>query len=299
MKLGTILVPHDFSSHSDAALKRAVDLARTAKARIHLLHAYAWPVNGVMPYDMAMPAGVWDAIREGTLEKLEEVRKGVVAQGIEANAEASSLLPVEAIVGAATKLHADLIVLGTRGLTGVKHIVLGSVAERTVRHAPCPVLAVKEGDPGGALRRLVVATDFSTSGDHARDVGVSLAKQLGAEVHLVHAFDIPLALVTPYEVAVPDGLIREAREAARKKLDRALEEVRAKGVKATGHLAEVPAAPAIADLAAELKADLVVIGTHGRTGLKHVLLGSVAERTLRLSPCAVLAVKPADHQLDA
>jgi nucleotide-binding universal stress UspA family protein len=130
-------------------------------------------------------------------------------------------------------------------------------------------------------------------------VGVGLAKELGAEVHLVHAFDIPLALVTPYEVAVPDGLIREAREAARKKLDRALDAVRAKGVQASGHLAEVPAAPAIADLAKELKADLVVIGTHGRTGLKHVLLGSVAERTLRLSPCAVLAVKPADHQLDA
>ena len=189
--------------------------------------------------------------------------------------------------------------LGTRGLTGVKHIVLGSVAERTVRLAPCPVLAVKEGDPGGPLRRIVVATDFSEPGDHARDVGVALAKQLGAEVHLVHAFDIPLALVTPYEVAVPDGLIREAREAARKKLDRALDEVRAKGVKATGHLAEVPAAPAIADLAAELKADLVVIGTHGRTGLQHVLLGSVAERTLRLAPCAVLTVKPTDHQLDA
>jgi nucleotide-binding universal stress UspA family protein len=246
-----------------------------------------------------MPAGVWDAIREGTIEKLEEVRQAVAQQGVTAEAEASSMLPVEAISAAATRTRADLIVLGTRGLTGVKHIVLGSVAERTVRLAPCPVLAVKEGDPGGPLRRIVVATDFSEPGDHARDVGVALAKQVGAEVHLVHAFDIPLALVTPYEVAVPDGLIREAREAARKKLDRALDEVKAKGVKATGHLAEVPAAPAIADLAKELKADLVVIGTHGRTGLKHVLLGSVAERTLRLSPCAVLTVKPKDHQLDA
>ena len=299
MKLGTILVPHDFSSHSEAALKRAIDLAKASKARIHLLHAYAWPVNGVMPYDMVMPSGVWDAIREGTLEKLEELRKGIAQQGVEADAEASSLLPVEAITGAATRLRADLIVLGTRGLTGVKHIVLGSVAERSVRLAPCPVLAVKEGDPGGPLRQIVVATDFSEPGDHARDVGVALAKQLGAEVHLVHAFDIPLALVTPYEVAVPDGLIREAREAARKKLDRALDEVRAKGVKATGHLAEVPAAPAIADLAKELKADLIVVGTHGRTGLRHVLLGSVAERTLRLAPCAVLTVKPANHQLDA
>jgi nucleotide-binding universal stress UspA family protein len=298
ISLGTILVPHDFSAHSDAALRRAVELARTAKGRLHLLHAYAWPVRGVMPYDMAMPAGVWDAIRQGTLEKLEEIRTDVAKQGVPVTAEVSAQLPVEAIVAAAEKHTADLIVLGTRGLTGLKHVVLGSVAERTVRLAPCPVLTVKEGDTGGPLRRIVVATDFSVPGDHARDVGVSLAKQLGAEVHLVHAFDVPLALVTPYEVAVPDGLISESRQAARRKLDASTEAVRKQGVTATAHLSEVPAAPAIADVAREVKADLVVVGTHGRTGLKHVLLGSVAERTLRLAPCAVLTVKAQNHQLD-
>ncbi len=298
ISLGTILVPHDFSGTSDAALRRAVDLARGAKGRLHLLHAYAWPVRGVMPYDMAVPAGVWDAIRTGTEEKLEEIRAGVEKQGIEASAEVSAQLPVEAIIGVAAQRKADLIVLGTRGLTGLKHVVLGSVAERTVRLAPCPVLAVKESDTGGALRRIVIATDFSTAGEHARQVGASLARQLGADVHLVHAFDVPLALVTPYEVAVPDGLIVEARQAARRKLDAALEAIRKQGLTATAHLAEVPAAPAIAEVAREVKADLVVVGTHGRTGLKHVLLGSVAERTLRLAPCAVLTVKAKDHQLD-
>jgi nucleotide-binding universal stress UspA family protein len=298
IQLGTILVPHDFSAHSDAALRRAVALAKASKGRIHLLHAYAWPVRGVMPYDMAMPAGVWDAIREGTQEKLEEIRAGVEKQGVAAEAEVTAQLAVEAIIDAATRLGAGLIVVGTRGLTGLKHVVLGSVAERTVRLAPCPVLTVKEDDAGGAIQRIVVATDFSGPGDHAREVGVSLAKQLGAEVHLAHAFDIPLAMVTPYEVTVPDGLIREAREAARKKLDAAVEGIRKQGLTATGHLGEVPAAPAIADVAREVKADLVVIGTHGRTGLKHVLLGSVAERTLRLAPCAVLSVKQADRQLN-
>jgi nucleotide-binding universal stress UspA family protein len=296
IRLGTILVPHDFSAHSDTALRRAVNLAKTTKGRIHLLHAYAWPVRGVMPYDMAVPAGVWDAIRQGTLEKLEELRADLEKQGVEATAEVNSHLPVEAITSTATKLPADLIVMGTRGLTGFKHVVLGSVAERTVRLASCPVLTVKEDDKAEATRRIVVATDFSGPGEHARDEGVALAKQLGAEVHLVHAFDIPLAMVTPYEVTVPDGLIHEAREAARKKLESALEAIRKQGVKATGHLAEVPAAPAIAQVAGEVKADLVVIGTHGRTGLKHVLLGSVAERTLRLAPCAVLTVK-SDQQL--
>lgn len=298
IQLGTILVPHDFSPHSDAALRRAVAVAKNANGRIHLLHAYAWPMRGLMPYDMAMPAGVWDAIREGTQEKLSEIRAEVEKQGVPAEAEVSAQLAVDAIVDTATRIGAGLIVVGTRGLTGVKHVVLGSVAERTVRLAPCPVLTVKEDDGGAEIRRIVVATDFSGPSEHASQAGISLAKQLGAEVHLFHAFDIPLAMVTPYEVTVPDGLIREAREAARKKLDAALDAVRKQGLTATGHLGEVPAAPAIADLAREVKADLVVIGTHGRTGLKHVLLGSVAERTLRLAPCAVLTVKQDDRPLD-
>jgi nucleotide-binding universal stress UspA family protein len=294
IRLGTLLVPHDFSPHSDAALRRAVDLVKPGKGKLHLLHAYAWPVRGVMPYDMAVPAGVWDAIREGTTERLEEIRAGVARQGVECTAEVSALLPVEAILTAQKELRADLIALGTRGLTGLKHAVLGSVAERTVRLAPCPVLTVKEGDPGGPPRRIVVATDFSPHGDHARDVAVDLARQFSADLHVVHAFDIPLALVTPYEVTVPDNLIREARDAARKRLDAAIDAVKATGVSASAHLAEVPAATAIVEVATETKADLIVIGTRGHTGLKHVLLGSVAERTLRLAPCAVLAVKKAD-----
>jgi nucleotide-binding universal stress UspA family protein len=104
--------------------------------------------------------------------------------------------------------------------------------------------------------------------------------------------------VTPYEVAIPDGLIRDSRAAARKKLDATVAVLYSDGVEAKTHLTEVPAAPAIADLAREIAADLVVIGTRGHTGLKHVLLGSVAERTLRLAPCPVLTVKSADHQLD-
>jgi len=258
IRLGTILVPHDFSPHSDAALRRAVDLAKQQNGKIHLLHAYAWPMRGVMPYDMAVPAGVWDAIREGTMERLEEIRADVAKQGVEATAEVSALLPVEAILTAQKELHADVIALGTRGFTGLKHVVLGSTAERTVR------------------------------------VAVVLAKLFGADLHVVHAFDIPLALVTPYEVTVPDNLIREARDAARKRLDAAIETVKAKGVSATAHLAEVPAATAIVEVASETKADLIVIGTRGHTGLKHVLLGSVAERTLRLAPCAVLTVKKAE-----
>ena len=139
-----ILVPMDFSSHSDAALDRAVDFAKAFGAKIHLLHSYAVPVQGVMPYDFAVPDGVWDGIREAAESKLEEFRQTVVSAGVEASSEVSPVMPSEAILAAADEIDADLIVMGTHGYTGIKHVLLGSVAERTIRLAPCSVLTVKE-----------------------------------------------------------------------------------------------------------------------------------------------------------
>ena len=141
------------------------------------------------------------------------------------------------------------------------------------------------------LRSIVVGLDFSEISSHALDTAIDLAKEVGGEIHLVHAFDVRVPFVTPYEVAVPDRLITEARDAAARKLEKALQKVSAAGVSGKSHLEEVPASDAIVRVAEATSADLVVVGTHGNTGLKHILLGSVAERTLRLSPCSVLTVK--------
>jgi nucleotide-binding universal stress UspA family protein len=147
IRVRAILVPMDFSPHSAAALDRAVDFAKVFGARIHLLHSYAVPVRGVMPYDFAVPDGVWDGIREAAESKLEEFRQTVVSAGVEATGEVSPVLPSEAILAAADEIDADLIVMGTRGHTGLKHVLLGSVAERAIRLAPCSVLTVK-GEEG-------------------------------------------------------------------------------------------------------------------------------------------------------
>ncbi len=141
------------------------------------------------------------------------------------------------------------------------------------------------------LACIVVAMDFSELSDRALDTAVDLAKGAGAELHLVHAFDVKIPFVTPYEVAVPDHLITEARQAAARKLEEARQKASAAGAEAKTHLEDVPAWSAIVRIAEEVEADLVVMGTRGNTGLKHVLLGSVAERTLRLAPCSVLIVR--------
>ena len=142
-----------------------------------------------------------------------------------------------------------------------------------------------------SVQKILVAVDFSEYADSVLDVAVEFAKQLSAELHLVHAFDVRIPLVTPYEVAIPTAFIEEAREAAASKLAALIRKGAEDGVTATSHLSEVPAASAIVDLAEELGVDLIIMGTRGHTGLKHVLLGSVAERTLRHAPCSVLTVK--------
>lgn len=144
------------------------------------------------------------------------------------------------------------------------------------------------------IKSILVATDFSENAQPAVDAAIQLAKTFGAQLHLVHAFQTPIPIVSPYEVVVPDGFIEQAREAAAKSLKATEEKITSQGVKVTPHLTEVPAAPSIARIAEELNVDLIVMGTRGNTGLKHIVLGSVAERTLRMAPCSVLTVKPKD-----
>jgi nucleotide-binding universal stress UspA family protein len=138
---------------------------------------------------------------------------------------------------------------------------------------------------------ILVADDFSEHAAAAVASACDLAKQFGAELHAVHAFELATPLVSPYQVAIPDLYLVESRNAAILRLEELAAKLRAEGIEVEPHLTEAPAAPAIARLAEEIGADLIVMGTRGMTGIKHLVLGSVAERTLRLAPCSVLTVK--------
>jgi nucleotide-binding universal stress UspA family protein len=138
-----ILVPLDFSDHSDRALDVAIELAREHRAELHLLHAYELPSAVTMSYGIAIPQAVWDGIQEAAKSRLESGRKRVEAAGLRASTHLATAPAADAIVSAAEAHRIDLIVMATRGLTGLKHVLLGSVAERTIRTAPCSVLTVK------------------------------------------------------------------------------------------------------------------------------------------------------------
>jgi nucleotide-binding universal stress UspA family protein len=147
VNIRTILVPVDFSPHSDRALELAIDLAATLGARLELLHCYRFEMFDVAVYDPPYVASLpkdFDApVREAATRKLDELARRAADRGIPAVPHIVEMRPTDGILQAASDLSADLIVMGTRGLSGLQHVVLGSVAERTVRLAPCPVLTVK------------------------------------------------------------------------------------------------------------------------------------------------------------
>lgn len=146
MQIRTILVPVDFSDHAARALDAAMEFAKSFDARLHLLHSYQIHIGSVSPYGLVLPPNFDSEMREAATRRLAEWREKVIAAGIECREHITPIFPSEAICQVAEEIGADLIVMGTRGLTGLKHVVLGSVAERTIRNAPCPVLTVHDPD---------------------------------------------------------------------------------------------------------------------------------------------------------
>jgi nucleotide-binding universal stress UspA family protein len=145
MNVKTILVPTDFSADAENALSTATELAKLFGARVVVLHAYHVdiPVVSPMAGGYALPPGFYEDLRSQAIAQVEKLAEGAAAEGVEVTGLAIQEPAAVAIAAQAESLPADLIVMGTRGLTGLKHVVLGSVAERVVRTARCPVLTLK------------------------------------------------------------------------------------------------------------------------------------------------------------
>jgi nucleotide-binding universal stress UspA family protein len=142
----TILVPTDFSTHSEKAIELAVKLAKLSGGSIHLLHCYQLHPGGISPYGITAPAEFDEKIRAAAAESLAAVEQRLAGEGVSVKTHITPSYPSEAVSELAAEIGADVIVMGTRGATGLQHILLGSVAERTLRIAPCPVLTVKDTD---------------------------------------------------------------------------------------------------------------------------------------------------------
>ena len=145
-----------------------------------------------------------------------------------------------------------------------------------------------------SFTRIVVPTDFSETAQRAFESAIALARESSAELHVCHAVEYVAPMVSPYEIPLPEDFIQQTRAAAQNRLTEVVEQGKRAGLYCEGHLLSDRADPGISILAGEIHADLIVIGTRGAGRLRHIFIGSVAERTVRHAPCSVLTVKEAD-----
>lgn len=305
ISLGHILVATDFGVAADAALTYGRALAHRFGANLDVLHVVE---NHFLRAEVADPETM-ASVAMGQLNRrlTDGDRRALRARSVVAVSDA----PVEAIVGHARNAGIDLIIIGTHGREGMPRLLVGSVAESVVRTAPCPVLSVRHPEhefarPGSrmevpmiSLKNILVATDFSEASDAALTYGRTLASTFGATLHVLHVVDSVYfsALGAEAYASMTPDLQERVDEAARTRLDLLLLNSDGSGpATRSALLRSGTPAPAITQYARDESIDLIVMGTRGRGGVAHLLLGSVAERVVRTAPCPVLSVHHPEHE---
>lgn len=296
-QISTIVAATDFSETAQGAIDWAVQLARTHSARIVLVHSLLPPLSPTAaPEFVPLPTEVYEEERARAAQALEERAQEIRKSGagsVETDLRLGS--PVSSLVDAIAHWKGDLLVAGTRGLTGFKRVLLGSTAAHLVRDAACPVLTVHPGEARRhrPIHRILVPTDFSDDAAFALETAGRVVGPVTehARVTLLHVYRMPHEVVTPWPAPVLIEASRGIAEEALQRLEEIARPLRELGIE-TDLLAREGYPPEVIDEEARrIGADLIAMGTHGRSGLKRLLLGSTAERVLPAAPCPVLTVR--------
>lgn len=285
-----ILVATDLSEAADLALREAHDRVGESGALMVCYARPKWP----SPHPLAPASDSAEVRRLSDLD--QRVREAVVMRVSACTGRRPDQFlvavddeePYAAIVKRAEEWGAGLVIVGYRGASGLTRMLLGGVAERVVRLAHCPVLVVR---PNSGTRRIVVGTDFSDPAMPAIEAAFDEARRIDGRVTVVHSLDV--RWLPTDGLGVPDSAatalqLDELEADAAERLD---EVIRSRHVPAARRVMREGPATALLRAAEELEADLVVVGTRGRTGLSRVLLGSVAEAVVRSAGCSVLVVR--------
>lgn len=300
IEIKTVLVPLDFSPAAMEMLGYAASLAKRFRAALHLIHVYP-------PDEAAVVPGAGDIIRQTAEELFRDQllpshREQVGAFGPH-NCHVSSGAAYQEICELAREIKADLIVLATRGHTGLKRVLLGSTAERVVRLAPCPVLVVRQkkqksraATRRGArqsefnVRKILVPVDFSQCSLAGAMHAALLAKTLEATVCFIHVLYPPSTVFVDQVIGEISQRDELERADARFNMEAFMKLDFLRGIKSES---EIRVGYPIDEICAESSRpdiDWVVTSTHGRTGFNRMLLGSVAEHVVRYAACPVMVV---------
>ena len=270
-RMERLLVATDGSEASRNAVAVGLELAKVCSSKLEVIAVAVVLTN--LEYDGALPWVIDDAEKE-MQKKLEAVKDMVKEEGIDCEIIVHRAEdPYVEIVDEAVKNKADMIIIGTHGRTGVKRFVMGSVAGNVIGHAPCKVLVIPPGAKIG-YSTILVATDGSTHSDAAVSEAVTIAKRCDSSLIIVSVAS------SNEEIATAEEHVKRALEAADKE-----------GVKKEAMVMRGKADQAIVEAAEQKEAGLIVMGSHGKTGLMSLVMGSVTEHVLSHGNTAVLVAK--------
>ena len=301
LQIKTVLVPLDFSRASMCALKYSIPLAEEFDSAIHLLHVRPVDEFSAIPGAGHLMLNCADALAL-MQDRLSEIEERHPVHFWPEHCHVVSGRPYVEICKLADELEAELIVIPTRGHSSLKYIALGSTAERVVRHAPCPVLIprgtkFKKMTWSGteveqfAPHRILVPVDFSDCSIAGLQYAALLAKRFEAKLRLFHA-------VYPYREAFQidrtGGDLRPLLQSACETAEEQIEQLRRlkfmNGIACETEVRVGPAIEEICSASAHPGIDLLVTSTHGRTGWKRAVIGSVAEHVIRYAGSPVLVI---------
>ncbi len=295
-RLKHIVVGVDFSRFSQVALGQAIRIARATQAKLHVLHVVrASVVDDLKEALRDTTDGFHGEVRTTALEHLGQFIADGNPEGVDVVSDVVIGSPLVEILRRVQDVSADLLIVGMKGSTG-RPGGAGTVAAKCMRKAATRVLLVHENSPE-RFTSVVACVDFSEASGRVVEQAVRICLQNKAHLHVMHAFYPPwkvLHYMAPTRQASPDYQ-EQYRQQLVDRLHQLLKpfETEVSQLNVDCHLLEMSEThEAVLEFKERTSADLIVIGTRGRTGLKALLLGTTAERIIRESPCSVLAVKP-------
>jgi nucleotide-binding universal stress UspA family protein len=287
-----ILCPVDFFPASDAAARYAAALASNYGAKLHLLHVVAPFVPS--PAELAVTiVDITKALEESSKRKLNKLETALRETGIEVQAEVGSGDVYDEIKRAIAVEEPDLIVMGTHGRRGVERWFMGSTTEKLLRHSPVPLVTISAAGEksfnGPRFRRILVTTDFSDGTPDALNYAFSVAQENESKVTLLHVLHEAADPASKYREPVVNGV--------RKELDDLVPAEARNWCDIVSRVETgVPYSIILRTLLDE-KIDLLVMNIHGKGMLDRALLGSTAERVVRVAPCPVMMIPPMKRKL--
>jgi nucleotide-binding universal stress UspA family protein len=291
-----ILLATDGSEEAQLAGKTAAELARSTGSELHVVLVFRWARPSALD-PISRDTTVHEAVEGRARERLEKIVRRLRSFG---GAVQRSYLkggaPDAEIVALGEEIGAGLIVMGSRGLGGMRRALTGTVSDSVVRHAHCPVMVVR-GKAAVFPTKILLATDGSEDANLAASAAADLAKSTNSELHVLYVGGMPSVFYeSPGAIVLdPDLQSRmeeEAEEAARAKLKEQVQKMSEAG----GEIAETHARVGFPDaeivgLAEELGVGLIAIGSRGLGGLRRALLGSVSDSVVRHAHCPVMVVR--------